>query len=357
MEKIIKICNNKYLNYACLFTILSSVIILLYSLSTSSFADYVRLAGTLILLQFFSFFAGSFLGFLFGFPAHDNVEFQNKYQRNSSLKEITSWLTKIIVGVTLIELKDIFTFSQILVNKLSIYLVDDSSQVVIISCVLGVFFVLGFIVIYILSVTTIFEELVKNDKYINQLLSGQIMNPNELNINNALTADFSEMDSTTKQEIISYVSKNGVNNLEPMLSKRLGKFLFAMKEYDRAAKAYKAAYDKDNEDRYSLLNYCFIRSKYLKDFDKANKELKSYISDNPDFAPAYYNLACNYNREYKEFKDADDSSYITNLKEKAEKRLKQAFEKDKGLYSEALKDSALEGLDIKRIFEDSKKTE
>lgn len=326
----------------------------MYSLSTYNFAEYVRLAGTLILLQFFSFFLGSFLGFLFGFPAHDNGQFQDKYQRNSSLKEITSWLTKIIVGIALIELKDIFTYSQILVNNLSNSLVNDSSQVVIISCILGVFFVLGFIVLYILSVTTIFEELVKNDKNIDLLLSDQSMNPNELNIDNTLTLDFSEINSTKKQEILSYVSKHGVNNLQPMLSKRLGKFLFAMKEYDMAAKAYKATFDKDPEDKYSLLNYCFIRSKYLKDFDKSNMMLKDFISKNPDFAPTYYNLACSYNREYKEFKDAPENAYIINLKEKAEKNLMEAFQIDKGLFSEALKDLELKGLDIEKIFKESK---
>jgi len=352
-----KICSNKYLNYAYLITITSTAIILLYSLNSRTFANYVHLSGTLILLQFLSFFIGSFLGFLFGFPAHDNVQFQDKYQRNSSLKEITSWLTKIIVGITLIELKDIFYYSQKLVRNLSNYLVNDDSQIVIITSILGIFFVLGFIVLYILSVTTIFEELVKNDKNIDLILSDQSLNPNELNIDNALNTDFSEIDRTKKQEILYYVSKNGVDNLQPMSSKRLGKLLFAMKEYYMAAKAFKATFDKDPEDKYSLLNYCFIRSKFLKDFDKSNMILKDFISKNKDFAPAYYNLACSYNREYREFKDAPESSYINNLKEKAEKNLIKAFQVDKGLYSEALKDLELKGLEIEKIFKESKKEE
>lgn len=357
MKNFFRICNNKYLNYTYLITVITTVIILIYSLNSYNFAEYVHLAGTLILLQFLSFFLGSFLGFLFGFPAHDNVQFQDKYQRNSSLKEITSWLTKIIVGIALIELKDIFYYSQKLVRNLSSYLMNDDSQIVIITSILGIFFILGFIVLYILSVTTIFEELVKNDKNIDFILSDQSLNPNEVNIDNALNTDFSEIDNTKKQEILDYVSKHGVNNLAPMSSKRLGKLLFAMKEYDKAAKAFKVTFEKDQEDKYSLLNYCFIRSKYLKDFDKSNIILKNFIDNNPDFAPAYYNLACSYNREYREFKDAPESAYINKLKEKAEENLMKAFEVDKGLYSEALKDSELKGLDVEKIFKDSKKEE
>ncbi|MCX2743739.1 hypothetical protein OO013_07680 [Mangrovivirga sp. M17] len=357
MKNVLNFSRNKYLNYTCLITIVSTVIILLYSMSACNISGYVRLSGTLILLQFFSFFIGSFLGFLFGFPAHNNIEFKNKYVRNSSLKEITSWLTKIIVGITLIELKDIFKFFQVLVKKLSYFLVNDSSQVVIIACIIGIFFVLGFIVLYILSVTKIFEELVINDRNIEAILGDKSMNPNELNIDNTLHLDFSKISNSKKQDILNYISKNGVSNLNPILSKRLGKFLLYMKEYDRAAKAYKAAYLKDSEDKYSLLNYCFIKSKYLKDFDSSNDELKDLISKNKEFAPAYYNLACNYNREYLEFKETNEIEYIKKLRDKAEKNLQRAFELDKGLFSEALKDTELKNLDVKQIFVNSKKKE
>jgi tetratricopeptide (TPR) repeat protein len=229
--------------------------------------------------------------------------------------------------------------------------------VVIIACIIGIFFVLGFIVLYILSVTKIFEELVINDRNIEAILGDKSMNPNELNIDNTLHLDFSEMSNSKKQDILNYLSKNGVNNLDPILSKRLGKFLFFMKEYDRAAKAYKAAYMKDPEDKYSLLNYCFIKSKYLKDFDSSNEELKELIAKNKKFAPAYYNLACNYNREYLEFKETSGIEYIKKLKDKAEENLQKAFELDKGLFSEALKDSELKELDIKQIFINSKMEE
>ncbi|GFZ94085.1 hypothetical protein GCM10011531_27490 [Aquaticitalea lipolytica] len=197
----------------------------------------------------------------------------------------------------------------------------------------------------------------KNDKNIDSILSDDIMNPNPLNINNVLSSDFSKINKEDKEEILKFVSKNGVETLEPLLTKRLGKFLFAMEEYDSSAKAYETVYLKNKDDKYSLLNACFIRSKYLKDFDNSNKMLKEFISKEQKFAPAYYNLACNYNREFLEFEETPENEYITKLKDKAVENLTKAFEIDKGLYSEALKDSALKGLEIKKIFEESKKQE
>ncbi|WP_139265761.1 tetratricopeptide repeat protein [Chryseobacterium culicis] len=360
MNGYIKICNNKYLNYTCLILIVTSVLIIIYSLNTTNGAEYSRTLSSLILLQFLSFFAGSFLGFLFGFPSHNNNQFLEKYQRNSSLKEITSWLTKIIVGITLIEFKDIFHYLKYIIYHLSNSLSNDDSHTVIIAAIIGTYFILGFIVFFILSVTTIFEELVVNDKNIEAILTSEAMNPNEVYIDNAdsvnshLNSDFSKMKPQEKQEILKYVAKNGVDKMEPLMTKRLAKFLYAMEEYELAAKAYENAYIKDNNEKISLLNACYIKSKLLKDFDNSNKKLRDLINVDPSFAPAYYNLACNYNREYLEFKDAIKTDYIKTLKSKAEDNLTKAFKLDKGLYSEAKKDEALAGIDIEVIFAKSK---
>jgi len=312
---------------------------------------------SLVLLQFLSFFAGSFLGFLFGFPSHNNNQFQEKYQRNSSLKEITSWLTKIIVGITLIEFKDIFHYLKYIIHHLSFSLSKDDSHTLIIAAIIGTYFILGFIVFFILSVTTIFEELVVNDKNIESILTVEAMNPNELyvdNVNKHLNSEFSEIGPKDKQEIIKYVSSNGVDKLNPLMTKRLAKFLYAMEEYDLAAKAYESAFLKNQDEKICLLNACYIKSKHLKDFDNSNKKLKELIRNEPRYAPAYYNLACNYNREYLEFRDAPKTDYMNMLKHKSEDNLKKAFEIDKGLYSDASKDEALEGINIEAIFIEAK---
>ncbi len=58
-----------------------------------------------------------------------------------------------------------------------------------------------------------------------------------------------------------------------------------------------------------------------------------------------------------EFCDTDDNEYVLKLKDKAKEKLINAFELDKGLYSEALTDSALKGLEIDEIFKISNKEE
>lgn len=334
--------------------IFTTLLILIYSLTADNISNYIRLSFTLILLQVFSFMAGSFLGFLFGFPTHSEEKFQSKYVRNSSLKEITSWLTKIIVGVTLIELKDIYFYLKSTILALSNYLNVNDNQVIVIGAVLGVYFILGFIVLYILSVTSIFEELVINDRNIEKILGDQSMNPNALNtknVNDVLSSDISQISLQDKEVLLSYVSHNGVDKLEPLLTKRLGKFLFTMKEYDSAAKAYESAYQRNNEDKYSLLNACSIRSIYLKEFEVSNKKLLDFIKSNENFAPAYYNLACNFNRELKEFTNSGiENNYTDDLKSKANNYLKKAFELDRSLYNEALNDTELVGADIEMIF-------
>lgn len=360
LNKYIPICNNKYLNYTCLILIVTSILITIYCLNTENGGEFSRTLSSLVLLQFLSFFAGSFLGFLFGFPSHNNNQFLEKYQRNSSLKEITSWLTKIIVGITLIEFKDIFHYLKYIIHHLSYSLSADDSHTVIIASIIGTYFILGFIVFFILSVTTIFEELVVNDKNIEYILTTEFMNPNEVyvhnteRVNNHLNSDFSKMKPQDKQDILKYVASNGVDKLDPILTKRLAKFLYAMEEYELAAKAYEIAYIKNKDEKISLLNACYIKSKLLKDFDNSNNKLKDLIKVDANFAPAYYNLACNYNREYLEFSEAIKTDYIINLKDKAEDNLIKAFKLDKGLFSEAKRDEALSGMNIEDIFSRSK---
>ncbi|WP_374460528.1 tetratricopeptide repeat protein [Chryseobacterium taeanense] len=357
INKFIPICNNKYLNYTCLILIVTSILITIYCLNTQSGAEYSRTLSSLILLQFLSFFAGSFLGFLFGFPSHNNNQFLEKYQRNSSLKEITSWLTKIIVGITLIEFKDIFHYLKYIIHHLSNSLSNDDSHTVIIAAIIGTYFILGFIVFFILSVTTIFEELVVNDKNIESILTSEAMNPNELHVDNVdkvLDSDFANMSQKDKQEILKYVATNGLDKLNYLMTKRLAKFLYVMEEYDSAAKAYEIAYNKNNDEKYCLLNACYISNKFLKDFDNSNKKLKDLIKVAPKFAPARYNLACNYYREYLEFGDNPKTEYMEELKTKAEDHLIEAFKLDKGLYSYAKQDEVLHGIDLEEIFRKSK---
>lgn len=365
------ICRNKYLNYTCLFLLSTSFLLLLYSLNSEDVANFFQIFSILILLQFASFFCGSFFGFLFGFPSHNNESFKDQYLRNSSLKEITSWLTKIIVGITLIEFHSLFHYFKAIIFLTSKSINNSSEHVVVIGAILLTYFILGFIVFFILSVTSIFEELVVNDKKIETILSSENMDPKEVRVDqdikdklekNSYKQSSDALDNQTlinidiedKEAILKYVAENGVKKLTPLLSKRLGKFLLFIEEYENAAAAYENAYYGNVNDKFSLLNACYIRNKFLKDFDNSNNKLKDLIKTDPEFAPAFYNLACNYNRESNELADNSNNEYITKLKTSAIDYLSKAFYLDKGLYSEACKDSALVGINVEEVFAKSK---
>lgn len=61
-----------------------------------------------LLLSVATFVSGSFIGTLFGMPRRNNAEDStNAYTLNNSLVEIADWLTKIIVGLGLVNLKQL----------------------------------------------------------------------------------------------------------------------------------------------------------------------------------------------------------------------------------------------------------
>ncbi|GLB52544.1 hypothetical protein NBRC110019_15840 [Neptunitalea chrysea] len=347
-----------FLSYTFILFIVSVLLISLYSLNTPS--DFLRVSSSLIILTLASFFTGSIFGFLFGLPnykAHnensENNIVDHQYDKNPSLKEITSWLTKIIVGVSLVEIKSIIKYFSELIKDISFYISGDFQRhVLIVGALIIFFFILGFIVFFLITVTKIFEMLVKNDMNIKHLLNNTLMDSKEAHINNVLkNDDFKSFSVKQKNLILQYVSNNGLNKLDPFYTKRLAKFLYLQKEYDAAAKAFEIAYEKNSKDYYSFLNACFIRSRFLKQFSKSNKKLKEFTEKNPKFPPAFYNLSCNYNREYNELDNENkEDDYGKDLRLNAREYLKKALTLDRGLYSEALKDSALNGLDIKNIL-------
>jgi tetratricopeptide (TPR) repeat protein len=66
----------------------------------------LKLFSLLALLSLASFVSGFFLGFLFGIPKRSE-EKESKYHLSSNLVDISDWLTKIIIGLGLVEIKGI----------------------------------------------------------------------------------------------------------------------------------------------------------------------------------------------------------------------------------------------------------
>lgn len=125
-----------------------------------AFAGFGRdFTALLVLISLASLLIGGVLGFLFGIPklnrAYDPRENYNrsiKYHPNTNLEDVSDWLTKIIIGITLTQITRIPTHLQSIADSILLR-VDctrmncDFAQPVLISLILY-FFIAGFIIGY-----------------------------------------------------------------------------------------------------------------------------------------------------------------------------------------------------------------
>lgn len=86
---------------------------------------YWDLLALLLIISLASLLVGMVLGFLFGIPRlnknydpRDEDDRSTKYQPNTNLEEISDWLTKIIIGVTLTQLTKIPGYLQAIADEL-----------------------------------------------------------------------------------------------------------------------------------------------------------------------------------------------------------------------------------------------
>lgn len=93
-------------------------VLIVFSAGTSSYAEFPSRLGASVSLAFGASLVGTLLGFLFGIPRTHQQDVQAKidkpptngdlvYQINTNLEQISDWLTKIIIGVGLIQLGSI----------------------------------------------------------------------------------------------------------------------------------------------------------------------------------------------------------------------------------------------------------
>ena len=87
--------------------VLGTLVILIYALQLPSGVRWGAFA-TAILIGSCSFMSGGLLGFLFGIPRTLQSETSEtvitRYKANTNLEEISDWVTKIIVGVGLVQI-------------------------------------------------------------------------------------------------------------------------------------------------------------------------------------------------------------------------------------------------------------
>lgn len=120
--------------------------------------EYWNFLGLLIIVSLASVVIGLFLGFLFGIPKLnkgynpiDNYDKKNKYNPNTNLEDISDWVTKIIVGISLTQLINIPKYMESIANYIlqnnECKFICDFARPIIISDIIY-FLITGFIIGY-----------------------------------------------------------------------------------------------------------------------------------------------------------------------------------------------------------------
>jgi len=121
-----------------------------------------------------SLFAGGFAGFLFSIP-NENQQPGSALLINTSLNQIAEWLTKIIVGVSLVNAQNAYTFFKEAAHALGAGLASGPQQPAAEAFAAGLivtFFFLGFISTYLLTRLWISVAIVVADQLALALSSG-----------------------------------------------------------------------------------------------------------------------------------------------------------------------------------------
>lgn len=99
--------------------------------------------------------AGAIFGFLFAIPKNPAASAEDRpiarFISNSNLEEISDWLTKILVGLGLVQFGRLMDGGGVLVDSISSALGDDASSPTFAVAVLVTYGVSGFLAAYILT--------------------------------------------------------------------------------------------------------------------------------------------------------------------------------------------------------------
>jgi hypothetical protein len=117
-----------------------------------------------------AFLVGALTGFLFGIPRALTAETvtadvaSSRYGPNTNLEQISDWLTKIIVGVSLVEVGRIGKGLRSLVDYLAPALGDNQTAKVFALSLVVYFLIAGFLCAYLITRLVLRRELVMADK-------------------------------------------------------------------------------------------------------------------------------------------------------------------------------------------------
>lgn len=286
----------------------------------------------LLLLALASFISGFFLGFLFGIPKRTD-EKDSAYHLSNNLTDISDWLTKIIIGLGLVEIKAIpDALYSIGVFVQSSTQADNSVKVFSVCCVLyfsifGLYFGYNYMRLFLSFQYKIADDKLLAQQQLNEkaeILDKTILDPEHLDESakqNLAEYNLLLKKNKTEQEYTFddwfYKGMNAFNDHQYNNSIAFMEKALALDDKSKkAADAYLnigASNSRLNNPRLSLE----INNKLLQDFpnydkiylvyfntgtdlmkQKKNDEALAFfnkaIDKNPSFPFAYYNKACIY---------------------------------------------------------------
>lgn len=125
------------------------VLLILYSIISEP--HWTTVLSTLSMVMLASFSVGALIGFIFGIPRTLQENITEGVKSNSNLEQLSDWLTKIIVGVGLVESKEVFELIGGLAEKLSSGFTNAPLGYTIIGSTLIFYFFGGFFISYLWS--------------------------------------------------------------------------------------------------------------------------------------------------------------------------------------------------------------
>lgn len=258
---------------------------------------------------------GALLGFLFGIPrTHEGDDGEGRtrgmrndlpqYRANTNLEQISDWLTKALVGASLVSIGAISNKFVLWTEKLSLGFGADPHAWAFVSSTVLYHAITGFILaflwtrIYLAGAFRMADLLALRREKATLAREMEALPDESGEGDDPSVTGGGEALPETRQRILHLKERieelEGAGEpLDAQSYRRLARQLRDAGEYEAAEKAYLVAYDEDPTDPAPLNFAGVIRSKYMNDYDGAAKLYKRALVANPTYTSPVYNLACN----------------------------------------------------------------
>lgn len=216
--------------------LLGLVFIVLFSISEGR--NWGNVLSVISLVMLASFAGGAIMGFIFGIPrtlqgdGDAAVKIQNgtkdsgvrsdngsSVKANTNLEQLSDWLTKIIVGVGLVEFKEIATSIATISERLSSGIMDPRFGFTIISATIIFYLLMGFLICYLWT-RIYFEKILKSqidNTRLNELEQGKNViegKLNQLEQTKNIQGEFSDLKESFRLDNAREVIKNMIRRTD-----------------------------------------------------------------------------------------------------------------------------------------------